>query len=200
MINRKKKLIYIQSALFFIGLIIIIYSYSKISDTDKKIFDLDKKEEINKTFSKTDDDSDIFFNIKYSGLDLSGNRYILESEEAIINKSNQKLVKMNKVKANFYFKDDTVLKVWSDTGNYNNETLDMTFKKNVKAEYIQSKLFAEKAEYSNSQGYLIISDEVKVVDPMGNLKADRLTFDVKNQKLNIDSFNDDKINANINLK
>ena len=200
MINRKKKLIYIQSALFFIGLIIIIYSYSKISDTDKKIFDLDKKEEINKTFSKTDDDSDIFFNIKYSGLDLSGNRYILESEEAIINKSNQKLVKMNKVKANFYFKDDTVLKVWSDTGNYNNETLDMTFKKNVKAEYIQSKLFAEKAEYSNSQGYLIISDEVKVVDPMGNLKADRLTFDVKNQKLNIDSFNDGKINANINLK
>ena len=92
------------------------------------------------------------------------------------------------------------MQVWSEAGSYNNETLDMSFEKNVKAEYIQSVLYAEKAEYSNSESYLKVSNKVKLLDPMRNLKADQLTFDIKNQKLNIDSFNDDKINANINLK
>jgi lipopolysaccharide export system protein LptA len=200
MTNRKKKLLIIQTALFLAGMIIIIFSYSSVSNKDGKIFDLKKKKEINKTIKKTTNDSDVFFNIKYSGLDLSGNRYILESEEAIINKDNQKLVLMSKVNANFYFKDNTILKVKSDFGTYNNETLDMNFKDNVKAVYNQSVLYAEKAEYFNSEGYLIITDQVKVLDPMGNLKADKLTFDVKNQKLNIDTLNNDKINANINLK
>ena len=200
MINRKKRLLIIQLTLFFIGLLIIIYSYSNVTKSDKKIFDSKKKEEISKAILKTENDSDVFFNIRYSGLDLSGNRYILESEEAIINKNNQKVVKLKKVKANFYFKDDTILQVWSEAGSYNNETLDMSFEKNVKAEYIQSVLYAEKAEYSNSESYLKVSNKVNLLDPMGNLMADQLTFDIKNQKLNIDSFNDDKINANINLK
>ena len=200
MINRKKRLLIIQLTLFFIGLLIIIYSYSNVTKSDKKIFDSKKKEEISKAILKTENDSDVFFNIRYSGLDISFNIYIREYEEAIINKNNQKVVKLKKVKANFYFKDDTILQVWSEAGSYNNETLDMSFEKNVKAEYIQSVLYAEKAEYSNSESYLKVSNKVKLLDPMGNLKADQLTFDIKNQKLNIDSFNDDKINANINLK
>ena len=34
---------------------------------------------------------------------------------------------MKFVQAIFYFKDDTVLYVWSDKGLYNNRTLDMKF-------------------------------------------------------------------------
>ena len=33
-----------------------------------------------------------FYNIEYSGLDLSGNRYILKSKEARNNKENQEIV------------------------------------------------------------------------------------------------------------
>ena len=40
---------------------------------------------------------------------------------------------MKFVEAIFYFKDDTVLNVWSDNGIYNNKTLDMNFDGNVKA-------------------------------------------------------------------
>ena len=104
---------------------------------------------------------------------------------------------MKYVEANFYFKDDTILKVMSDTGIYNNKTLDMVFEGNVKANYEGSKLLAQKADYSNTRGLLIISDKVKVIDSRGTIVADNLSFDIKNQKLNIASFNDDKINANI---
>ena len=106
---------------------------------------------------------------------------------------------MKIVKATFYFKDETILYIWSDSGIYNNENLDMKFEKNVEAKYQGSKLFADKAEYSNSESYLSIYENVKVIDIKGSLVADKLLFDIKNQELDITSFNDGNINANINL-
>ena len=76
----------------------------------------------------------------------------------------------------------------------------MNFNKNVKASYAGSELYANKAEYSNSKGFLNISEKVKVKDTRGTMFADKLLFDIKKQSLNISSFNDGKINANVNLK
>ena len=110
------------------------------------------------------------------------------------------MVNMKNVEAYFYFKDDTVLKILSDTGIYNNKTLDMNFKGNVTANYEKSVLFAEKAEYSNSKSFLMISNNVKIKDYRGTMFADKLFFDIKKQTLKIAAFEDNKINANINLK
>ena len=54
--------------------------------------------------------------------------------------------------------DGTVLYVSSKNGVYNNKSLDMLFSGEVKASYIESKLFADKAEYSNSKSFLVISE------------------------------------------
>ena len=107
---------------------------------------------------------------------------------------------MKFVEATFYFKDGTELRILSDSGIYNNKTLDMNFDGNVKAKYEGSQLFAQKAEYSNTKSYLMISNEVKVQDYRGTVFADKLFFDIKKQTLKSAAFNDNKINANINLK
>lgn len=196
--ERKKKLRLFQAILLIVGIIIIFITY-----TDKGLF-LNKK--INQKATPlienetTDQKKNIFYNIEYSGLDLAGNRYIIKSKEATTNASNQEIVNMKFVESFFYFKDDTVLKVKSDYGTYNNKTLDMFFNSNVKANYQNSVLFAENAEYSNSENFLSISGKVKIEDFKGTMFADKLLFDIKKQKLNITSFNDDKINANLNLK
>ena len=196
--ERKKKLRLFQTILLIVGIIIIFIIY-----TDKGLF-LDKK--INqKTTTLIENETtgkkeNIFYNIEYSGLDLAGNRYIIKSKEATTNASNQEIVNMKFVESFFYFKDDTVLKVKSDYGTYNNKTLDMFFDSNVKANYQNSVLFAENAEYSNSENFLSISGKVKIEDFKGTMFADKLLFDIKKHKLNITSFNDDKINANLNLK
>ena len=96
--------------------------------------------------------------------------------------------------------DQTVLKVWSDSGKYNNRTLDMYFNKNVKALYEKSELFAQNALYSNSKGVLKITDDVLVSDERGAIKADELLFDIKKQTLDISSFSNNKINAKVNIK
>ena len=106
---------------------------------------------------------------------------------------------MTFVEAIFYFKDGTTLRIWSNKGIYNNKTLDMKFINDVKAKYLNSNLFAQKADYSNSKRYLSIYENVRIDDIRGNLIADKLLFDIKKQKLNITSFNNGKINANVKL-
>ena len=199
--ERKRKLRLIQLTLLLLGSVIIFFTYYKKETSLKEpIIPKATQEKIKKQLAEDSKDGDVFFNISYSGLDLAGNRYILKSKEARNSKENQETVNMKYVEANFYFKDDTILKVMSDTGIYNNKTLDMVFEGNVKADYEGSKLLAQKADYSNTRGLLIISDKVKVIDSRGTIVADNLSFDIKNQKLNIASFNDDKINANIRVK
>ena len=158
------------------------------------------QKKIQEQLANQSEKEDIFYNIEYSGLDLSGNRYILKSEEAFNDKSNQEVVNMKLVEASFYFKDDTILKIFSKRGIYNNRSLDMIFYDEIKAFYDGSELSAQKAEYSNSGGYLVVSGNVQLNDTKGSIAADELFFDIKKQTLDIASFDDNKINANINLK
>ena len=200
MVERKKKLRIIQISLLLVGLLIIFFTYIKNDNTsDVTIITSEAQQKI-KQQMKNKTEGDIFYNIEYSGLDLTGNRYILRSEEATTDKSDQDIVKMKFVTAKFYFKDGTILNVASETGVYNNKTLDMFFHGNVKADYIDSKLSADKAEYSNSESFLVITNNVIIKDSRGTMVADKLFFDIKKQTLKIAAFKDNKINANINLK
>ena len=202
MIERKKRLRLIQISLLIIGTLIIIFTYFNKNETsNEKIVSKETQEKIkNQLKNSNTDNSDVFYNIEYSGLDLAGNRYILKSKEARNSRSESEVVNMKFVEAKFYFKDGTVLNVSSDYGVYNNISLDMIFKGDVLASYEGSQLSAQKAEYSNSKSFLIISEKVKIKDIRGTMVADKLIFDIKKQTLNIASFKDDKINANINLK
>ena len=198
--QQKKKLIIIQIVFFAIGLSIIIYTYIFKEKKNSEIISLENVKKIDEQFKKNQNlTEDVFFNIKYSGLDLAGNRYILLAKEAIARKTNEELVDMKFVEVTFYFKDDTTLNVKSNSGIYNNKTLDMIFIDNVEALYEGSRLTAGKADYSNSNSFLTISDNVRVIDDKGIVAADKLLFDIKKQNLNIVSVNN-KINANINLK
>ncbi len=202
--TRKKKLLITQITLLLLVILIISYTYllyvKKTSGTN--LIDKDTKEKIETQLSNktSTQEGDIFYNIEYSGLDLAGNRYILKSEEAYNEKENQEIVRMKFVEAVFYFKDNTVLNLKSLNGVYNSKTLDMIFDTNIKALYNDSRLFAEKAEFNNSNNFLLISNNVTIEDPKGKIFADKLYFDIEKKELNISSFNNNKINANINLK
>ena len=101
--ERKKKLRIIQFSLFFAGIILFIVMYA---NTDKKsqveIIPKKKQEEVKKQLDDTAiETGDVFYNIEYSGLDLSGNRYILKAKEASNEPNNQNIIKMKSVEAFF---------------------------------------------------------------------------------------------------
>ena len=199
--NRKKKLKIIQLSLLFASLLVLYFSYSqKFISTEKILVSKEIQNKIDEELSKGNQESDTFFNVSYSSIDLSGNRYILNAKKAKNNRENIEIIFMNEVDAIFYFKDDTILKVQADEAKYNNKTLDIIFKNNVKAYYEESELFAEKAEFSNSKSFLIITEDVKVYDKKGKLFADKLFFDLEKNTLKIVAFEKNKINANIELE
>ena len=201
MTKRKRKLRILQLFLLFLGLTIIFFTYVNKERKTEIVIPKSQQEKINSQLTdKKLENTDIFYNIEYSGLDLAGNRYTLKSEEAYNNKSNNELINMKFVEAIFYFKDDTILYVKSNEGLYNNKTLDMNFYGNVTAKYQDSELFAEKAEYSNLRSYLTISENVEIKDIKGSMFAEKLLFDIKKQKLNIASYNGGKVSANLSLK
>ena len=199
MINRKSKIRLIQFALLIIsGVIVFVTYFNKDRMVDEKIISPVDEQKL-KVNSDNNVEDNIFYNIKYSGLDLAGNRYVLTSKEARANEKLSEIVKMKFVNAVFYFKDDTTLFVESDEGVYNNKYFNMVFEKNVKANYENSELFGDKIVYLNSKRILVVSDNVKVNDTRGTILADELLFDLDKKTLNISSY-ENKINANINLE
>ncbi len=200
MTSRKNKILLIQFFLLVFGVLIIIFTYSNFEkNKDNEILNETIKSEIQKKNSD-ENTSNIFFDIEYSGIDLSGNRYILKAAEAKNNEAEKNIVNLKAVDAIFYFKENKILKVSSDFGKYNNQTLDMTFEKNVLANYDGSTLNAEKAQYLNSKSYIIINENVKINDIRGSMNADKLVLDMNKNKLDISSTKREKIKTNIIYK
>ena len=113
--NRKKKLRIIQFSLLLISLIILIFSYSnRFKLSDKDIISEEIQNKVDEQLSKEADGGDTFYNISFSGLDLSGNRYILNAEEAKNDKIKPEIIYMKEIDAIFYFKDGTDLKILAD--------------------------------------------------------------------------------------
>ena len=202
MINRKKKLRIYQSILLIIGIFIVLYTYSKNNNHEQeKIISNSLQEKIEKQLqSKETKDGNTFYNVKYSGLDLGGNRYSILADEGTSSEFKSNIVNMKGVNATFYFKDGTILIISSDQGEYNNKTLDITFEGNVKALYNESELYAERAEFSNSENFLTVSRNVKIIDTRGNMFADKLLFDLKDKTLNITSLENNMGKSTINHK
>lgn len=200
MTDRIRKLRLVQFSLLAAGILIVIFTFlQNKNEKQLEIISKDKKNKINESLKKDSVGNDIFYDITYNGIDLAGNRYVLKSKEAISNETQGEIIQMNKVDALFYFKDGTVLKVKSKKGIYNNKTLDIKFKESVKANYQESSLYANEANYSNSESYLSISGNVKIKDIRGEISTDNLFFDLKKQTVDIKSSNENNVKANIKV-
>ena len=197
--NRKKKLISYQIVLLLCSFFVIFFTYINSNNKSSKTqMNIDRIEDT--AVQENEKNLNIFYDIEYKGLDLSGNRYVLKSKKATIEKEEKERVYMESVEGTFYFKDNSTLRVQSNKGIYNNSTLDMVFEEDVRANYENSKLFAEKAEYFNTKGFLIVSQNVRLEDTRGNMFADKLIFDIKDKQLKIQSDKNKLINANVKLK
>jgi hypothetical protein len=188
-INRKKKIIFIQVTIFFIALLLL---YNTYRDKSEKI------EEVVKINIDTEPDVNSFTNIEYSGFDLNGNKYILEAANAKFKTETPEAISMKNVTARFYLKDDTILEVVSDNGLYNNITLDMKFEKNVKAYYLTNTLFSELLTYSNSSGKLLASGNVRGESvEKGEFFADNVEYNFTNKTLDLSMFGEKQVNIKL---
>ena len=189
MIGRRKKIILVQVSIFLIATSLL---YSTYRDKNKET------QEVVKIKSETDSNINVFNDIEYSGFDLNGNRYTLKADVANFNTDTAEIINMEQVTANFYLKDDTILKVVSDKGFYNNVTLDMKFSNNVEATYLSNTIISDQLDYSNSKGKLLASGNVKGESvEKGEFIADNVEYEFKNKTLNFSMFGKKQVNIKI---
>ena len=189
MTSRKKNLFLVQLTIFFVA-IALLYNTYRDKNKDSEIF-VEAKIETNPNVNS-------FTDIEYSGFDLTGNRYILTALKAKFKTESPELVDMKGVEGKFYLKDGTVLVVISDEGLYNNVTLDMNFRKNVKANYLSHILFSDLLSYSNSNAKLIATGNVRGESiEKGEFIADNVEYDLVEKTLNFSMFGKERVNVKL---
>ncbi len=198
MTKRKKKLLIIQITLALIAIFLFYISYYKY-DPEKQIDAINSISQKPGT-EQEDKNSNKFENIKYKGIDLNGNRYIINSKIAEFNIDNPEIIYMKIVSATFYFKDDTILYVNALNGIYNNKTNDMNFEENVEMEYQGDHIYSDNLDYINTESLINVYGNIKGESIKGDLAADKLQINIKNQTIDISMFDNDKINVTLKNK
>ena len=189
-----KRLIF-QMILLSIGIFIIFFTYF-YTDKQKSVKKTEQKKIMEE--KKHPENTSTFENIQYEGVDENGNKFIIGSVYAEFENDVPNIINMNDILCRFFFKDGTILRITSDFGVYDNITNDMSFEQNVKMYYLENRLFAEKADYVNSENYLFVQGNVVAEGLDGGLKADKMNFDLTQKKLRISMYNEDKVNIRVN--
>ena len=188
MIARKKKIILIQLIIFLVASTLLYDTYHDKNVIKKKV----------KIDVKSDPSTNSFTDIEYSGFDITGNRYILKAAKANFKTETPADINMKDVVTNFYLKDGTVLKVVSDEGTYNNITLDMEFRENVKTTYLTNTLLSDQLTYSNSNSKLLVSGNVRGESiEKGKFFADNVEYDLTNKMLDLSMLGNKQVNVKL---
>ena len=189
MISRKKKIILMQLTIFLVATTLLYNTYYvKNKNTEEPI-----EVEI-----ESDSNTNNFTNIEYSGFDLNGNRYVLNAGKANFKTETPENINMKDVVANFYLEDGTILKVEGDEGFYNNITLDIEFRENVKATYLTNTLLSDQINYSNSDGKLLVTGNVRGESiEKGEFFADNVEYDLTNKTLDFSMFDNKQVNVKL---
>jgi|TARA_B100000795_G_C22672502_1_gene388532 hypothetical protein len=190
--NRKKSIKLIQFTIFLVALFLFYNTYQNKNESIKNPI---------KVESKINSDTNSFNNVTYSGFDLNGNRYTLQAEIAEFKTETPELINMKKVIANFYLKDNSLLKVVSNEGLYNNETFDMSFKEDVKASYLKNVMLSDQLNYSSSSGNLLASGNVRGESvEKGKFFADSVKYNLTNKILDFSMFGNNRVKVKIEDK
>ncbi len=189
MISRKRKIVLVQLTIFFIAAFLLYDTYRDKNGTYK---------EVEKIEIEVDPNNNNFIDIQYSGFDLSGNRYTLNAGEANFKTDQPEAINMKNIVASFYLKNGTILKIVSDEGFYNNITLDMKFRKNVKSSYLTDFIFSDQLDYSNANGKLLATGNVRGESvEKGQFSADNVEYDIASKTLDFSMFGGKQVNIKI---
>ena len=191
MSKRKKKLIFIQSILLITAVLLLYIFY--YNDNESRI---EKVKVENKKIEELSENN-FFEDVEYKGIDAAGNRYLLKSEVASFDNEKPELVNMEGMKAIFYFKDGTILKVSGNNGIYNNKTNDMQFRKEVEVSQADNKIIADNLDYFNSKGLINIYGNVEGKSLDRSFTSDILNINIDNQSIDFLMNNNNQVKINL---
>ena len=184
----------IQLVLILILILISVIFYKVYFSDNKKI--PQKANTINEQPSDQTTNN-LIKNLKYEVRFDQNNQYIITSDLSEITYDNNiELVKMQGVVAIFIDKNDVPIIITSDKAFYNNFNYNTNFKENIKIEYMDSIILADRLDLDFNKDIIKIYENIIYNGTQGTIKTDNIEIDLITQK--IDIFMDNK-NDNVEV-
>jgi len=193
----KKKQIKIQIILVSVGFILFVLTYLYYPSLNKE--NLFSKQSVKKDSknSITKGNATTFENLEFKGLYNFDKPFTVQSDEAYILNEEPDLVYMNNMSVTMYLNDGRTITITSDKGKYNKITYDCFFEQNVKATDGNTKIFAENLDLLATQNFVEIYNNVNLDYATGNLKADKIDYNIETKHFKVSMFDESSIKMKV---
>ncbi len=183
--DKKKGLQLSLIILLILSSVLFYQKFFKVKiDLTKKTIEkknLDNKKEI--------DGSNLIESLRYISQDLVGNTYVINAESAKFEEGETDNIILFKVNAEIILKDSEVIKIYSETANYNKKINDTVFKDKVNIEYTDQIIRAGMLKLNFSQNLIEIIDNVYYMNSNTKIYADKIELDYLKKKMRISMVN-----------
>ena len=186
--DRKKKL---QLSLLILLILSSIIFYKKFFSKDLNLSEKkinEKKIDSNNPDNKTES-SNVIETLKYISQDLAGNTYVINAESAKFEQDKVDRITLFEVNAEIIRKDNEIIKIYSETANYNKKNNDTIFKKNVSIEYGDQLIKAGVMKLNFSENLIEIIENVYYTNNNTKIYADKAELDFLRKKMKISMIN-----------
>ena len=173
-------------------LILLLLIIFNLSQDNKRL--VEKKKEV---AQEEVENSNVIKDVRYKSKDSSGNEYILEASEGVIDQENTNIIYLTSIKAIIKLKAYNSIEIYSNFGKYNIDNFDTIFSKNVLIEYLDNTIMGDYLEFSLNKNLMTISRNVVFKNNKSSLKADVIEVDIKKKDIKISMYEENK---KINIK
>jgi hypothetical protein len=137
-------------------------------------------------------------NLKYE-VNLDQNKqYIITSDlSELINSDDFEVFEMQTVRALLLDKNKIPLIITSDNADYNNINYNTKFRNNVSIEYLNNKIYSDKAELDFKNNVAKIFENVRYVGSQGTVISDNIEIDLITKEIDI-FMNNENDNVELN--
>ena len=189
------KRIYIQLFLISILVIISFFLFFKYFNKTNQKNNLQSniKQNINNAESLIED-------LKYFSTDKDGNEYKIEAKKGNIDKNNPDIIFLENVNAIILLENSDFISIESKFAKYNSKNFDTLFNNSVTVNYGDHLLKSEYLDLSFEKNLVSIYENVRYLNGISSLIADRAEIDILNKKTKIfmeKSYKKVQINNNI---
>lgn len=176
-----KRIIQLVLILILISISFIVYM---IYFSDKK--EIQKTTNISKERTSEQGKNNLIKNLKYEVRFDQDNQYKITAElSEITYDNNVELVTMQKVIAIFIDKNNIPTIITSDKAIYNNFNYNTNFRENIRIEYLDNIILADKMDLDFSKDIINIYENITYKGKQGTMKTDNIKIDLITKKIDI---------------
>tara|TARA_B100000902_G_C27290457_1_gene906821 strand:+ start:1564 stop:2139 length:576 start_codon:yes stop_codon:yes gene_type:complete len=137
--------------------------------------------------------NNIIKELEYESFDEQGRKYVIKSNESIIDEDNPEIIFMKYVNAKIVLTDNTTIFIYSDKAKYNNKSFNTNFEKNVKLNFLDHDLSSENLDLFFDKNKIEVYNNLIYKNLDLTMTADKIEIDMLTKYSKIFNYDKSKV-------